>query len=59
MGSERDGTHVILIKDKPLSAVKADLIHAFLFVSFVVLFQFNSNTIRQLTINILLTRYLI
>ena len=32
MGTERDGTHVILIKDKPLSAVKADLIHAFLFV---------------------------
>lgn len=37
MGTERDETHVILIKDKPLSAVKADLIHAFLSVSIAFL----------------------
>ncbi|KAH9394599.1 Serine/threonine-protein kinase brsk1 [Tyrophagus putrescentiae] len=30
MGNERDETHVILIKDRPLSGIKADLIHAFL-----------------------------
>lgn len=33
MGTERDETHVLLVRDKPLSAVKADLIHAFLSVS--------------------------
>ncbi|RWS10811.1 serine/threonine-protein kinase BRSK2-like protein, partial [Dinothrombium tinctorium] len=33
MGTEREETHVILVKDKPLSAVKADLIHAFLSIS--------------------------
>lgn len=33
MGTERDETHVILVKDRPLAAVKADLIHAFLSVS--------------------------
>lgn len=32
MGTERDETHVILVKDRPLSSVKADLIHAFLSV---------------------------
>lgn len=30
MTTERDETHVILVKDRPLSSVKADLIHAFL-----------------------------
>ncbi|XP_054165364.1 serine/threonine-protein kinase BRSK2-like isoform X2 [Oppia nitens] len=33
MGTERDETHVLLIKDRPLSAIKADLIHAFLSIS--------------------------
>ncbi|CAG2163308.1 unnamed protein product [Oppiella nova] len=33
MGTERDETHVILIKDRQLSAIKADLIHAFLSIS--------------------------
>lgn len=33
MTNERDETHVILVKDRPLSSVKADLIHAFLSVS--------------------------
>ncbi|XP_074593090.1 serine/threonine-protein kinase BRSK2-like [Brevipalpus obovatus] len=33
MGNERDETHVLLVRDKPLSAVKADLIHAFLSIS--------------------------
>ncbi|UYV79309.1 BRSK1 [Cordylochernes scorpioides] len=32
MTSERDETHVILVKDRILSSVKADLIHAFLSV---------------------------
>lgn len=34
MGNERDETHVILIKDRPLSGIKADLIHAFLSVRY-------------------------
>jgi BR serine/threonine kinase len=33
MGTERDETHVILIKDRQLSSIKADLIHAFLSIS--------------------------
>ncbi|KFM57649.1 Serine/threonine-protein kinase BRSK2, partial [Stegodyphus mimosarum] len=33
MTNERDETHVILVKDRPLSSVKADLIHAFLSIS--------------------------
>ncbi|KAH9424171.1 Serine/threonine-protein kinase brsk1 [Dermatophagoides pteronyssinus] len=32
MGNEREETHVLLIKDKPLSVIKADLIHTFLTV---------------------------
>lgn len=32
MGNEREETHVILIKDRALSAIKADLIHSFLSV---------------------------
>lgn len=32
MNNEREETHVVLVKDKPLSAIKADLIHAFLSV---------------------------
>ncbi|KPM07628.1 serine/threonine kinase SAD-1-like protein, partial [Sarcoptes scabiei] len=30
MGNEREETHVLLIKDKPLSVIKADLLHTFL-----------------------------
>ncbi|PRD28555.1 UNVERIFIED_CONTAM: Serine/threonine-protein kinase BRSK2 [Trichonephila clavipes] len=37
MTNERDETHVILVKDRPLSSVKADLIHAFLSVSYAEL----------------------
>jgi hypothetical protein len=37
MGTERDETHVILIKDRQLSSIKADLIHAFLSVSYTLL----------------------
>ncbi|XP_067135494.1 serine/threonine-protein kinase BRSK2-like isoform X1 [Centruroides vittatus] len=33
MTTERDETHVILVKDRPLSSVKADLIHAFLSIA--------------------------
>ena len=33
MGMERDESHVILIKDRPLAVIKADLIHSFLSVS--------------------------
>ncbi|XP_067142086.1 serine/threonine-protein kinase BRSK2-like isoform X4 [Centruroides vittatus] len=33
MTSERDENHVILLKDRPLSSVKADLIHAFLSIA--------------------------
>lgn len=33
MTSERDESHVILVKDRPLSSVKADLIHAFLSIA--------------------------
>ncbi|CAL1289899.1 unnamed protein product, partial [Larinioides sclopetarius] len=33
MTNERDETHVILVKDRPLSSVKADLIHAFLSIA--------------------------
>lgn len=33
MSTERDETHVLLVRDKPLNAIKADLIHAFLSVS--------------------------
>jgi hypothetical protein len=36
MGTERDETHVILIKDRQLSSIKADLIHAFLSVSYTL-----------------------
>lgn len=32
MGMEREEHHFIMIKDKPLSQVKADLIHSFLSV---------------------------
>lgn len=32
MGNEREETHVLLIKDKPLAVIKADLIHTFLSV---------------------------
>lgn len=34
MGSERDEAYTILVRGKPLATVKADLIHAFLSVSF-------------------------
>ncbi|XP_076313288.1 serine/threonine-protein kinase BRSK2-like isoform X7 [Tachypleus tridentatus] len=33
MGGDREETHVILVKDRPLSTVKADLIHAFLSIA--------------------------
>ncbi|GIX81923.1 hypothetical protein CDAR_558981 [Caerostris darwini] len=33
MTSERDETYVILVKDRPLSSVKGDLIHAFLSIA--------------------------
>ena len=33
MGSEREEHHFVMVRDKPLSQVKADLIHAFLSVS--------------------------
>ncbi|XP_054719841.1 serine/threonine kinase SAD-1-like [Uloborus diversus] len=33
MTSERDESHVILVKDRPLSSVKGDLIHAFLSIA--------------------------
>lgn len=33
MSTERDESHVILVKDRPLSCVKADLIHAFLSIA--------------------------
>lgn len=33
MGNEREEHHVVLIKDRQLSAIKADLIHAFLSVN--------------------------
>ena len=39
MGNEREETHVLLIKDKPLSVIKADLIHTFLTVSFFFFFK--------------------
>lgn len=39
MGSERDETYTILVKGKPLASVKADLIHAFLSVSFYIITQ--------------------
>ena len=42
MGNERDETHMILIKERPLSAIKADLIHAFLSVSAGVAVLLNS-----------------
>lgn len=35
MSTERDETYTILVKDKALATVKADLIHAFLSVSFL------------------------
>ncbi|XP_037569422.1 serine/threonine-protein kinase BRSK2-like [Dermacentor silvarum] len=33
MANEREESHVILVKDRPLSSVKADLIHAFLSIA--------------------------
>lgn len=33
MGSDREEHHFIMAQDKPLSQVKADLVHAFLSVS--------------------------
>ena len=38
MSTERDETYTILVKDKALATVKADLIHAFLSVSFVYIY---------------------
>lgn len=33
MGTEREEHHFVIVRDKPLSQVKADLVHAFLSVS--------------------------
>lgn len=33
MGSEKEEHYFVMIKDKPLSQIKADLVHAFLCVS--------------------------
>ena len=33
MGNEREEHHFVMVRDKPLSEIKADLIHAFLSVS--------------------------
>ena len=38
MSTEKDETYTIIVKGKPLASIKADLIHAFLSVSF-----FNAN----------------
>ena len=51
MGSERDETYTILVKGKPLASVKADLIHAFLSVSFYI--------ITQLTRTLLISDFMI
>ena len=34
MSTEKDETYTIIVKGKPLASIKADLIHAFLSVSF-------------------------
>lgn len=43
MSTERDETYTILVKDKALATVKADLIHAFLSVRFPFLLVFLSH----------------
>ena len=35
MSSEREEHHFVMVRDKPLSEIKADLVHAFLSVSTV------------------------
>jgi len=37
MGSEREEHHFVMVRDKPLSQIKADLIHAFLSVSIAII----------------------
>ena len=34
MSTDKDETYTIIVKGKPLASIKADLIHAFLSVSF-------------------------
>lgn len=51
MGNEREETHVLLIKDKPLSVIKADLIHTFLSVSIYTLIKlFNFLSISHIQV---------
>ena len=39
MGSEREEHHFVMVRDKPLSEIKADLVHAFLSVSITRFFH--------------------
>ena len=43
MSTEKDETYTIIVKGKPLASIKADLIHAFLSVSFLLLDILKSN----------------
>lgn len=48
IATEKDETFTILVKGKPLSTVKAHLIHAFLSVNCILRFVFTTNLILLL-----------
>ena len=48
MSTDKDETYTIIVKGKPLASIKADLIHAFLSVSFFIANIFENLHFKQL-----------